>query len=163
MRINDELRYQAAPDAVAVMLADPAFNDAVSQRMGAVSHTTDVVGDPSGAFTVTTVRTLPTDDFPDVARKFVGATVDVREVDTWEAAAQDGSRDGRIAVEIVGAPLRLNGTLRLRPEGDATVEVVEGDLKASVPLVGGALERAAEPAIRSAVRQRGRVGGSWSG
>lgn len=163
MRIDDELRYSAPPDAVAVMLTDPAFNEAVSQRMGAVAQTTEVTGDPTGPFTVTTVRTLPTDEFPDVARRFVGATVDVREVDTWQAPAPDGSRDGTITVEVQGAPLKLTGTLRMRPDADGSVESVSGDLKASVPLIGGSLEKAAAPAIRAAIRQRGKVGGSWAG
>jgi hypothetical protein len=163
VRIHDEVHYNATPDDVAAMLADPEFNEQVAGRMGAVKNTVDVDGDPAGAFTVTTVRTLPTDGFPDIARTFVGATVDVRQTDRWQAPDDDGSRAGTIDVEIVGAPLKLKGTLGLTPEADGTVETFEGDLKAGVPIIGGKLEKAAEPAIRSAIRQQIKVGSARLG
>jgi len=158
MRIQDELRYDASPAAVAAMLADPSFVADKCARTGAVDHTVDIDGDASGAFTVTTERTMPTDDFPDVAKKFVGDTVVIHEVDTWETAEADGSRRGTIALRIKGAPVSLTGTLRLRADGAGTAETVEGDLKASVPLLGGRLERAAEPAVRAAMRKEHEVG-----
>ncbi len=158
VRIHDEVHYNATPDTVAGMLADRDFNEQVSERMGALAHTVEVDGDPAGSFTVTTVRTLPTDGFPDIARKFVGDTVDVRQTDRWKASEGDGSRAGTISVEVVGAPLRLTGTLGLTPEGDGTKETFEAELKAGVPLIGGTLERAAEPAIRAAIRQQIKVG-----
>ncbi|GAB2676061.1 DUF2505 domain-containing protein [Thalassiella azotivora] len=161
MRIQEQVRYPATPDAVAAALADPRFSDRVTELMGASEGSVDVDGDPAGPFTVTTVRRLPTDDFPDVARSFVGATVQVRQVDAWAAPAPDGSRAGTISVEIVGAPLRLTGTLHLAPDGDSTVQSVDGDLKASVPLLGGKLERAAEPAVHGAIRQQIRAGREW--
>jgi hypothetical protein len=158
MKIQDEIRYDASPDAVAAMLADPAFVADKCARTGALDHTVDVSGEASGPFTVTTERTMPTNDFPDVAKKFVGDTIVIQEVDTWEAAAPDGSRRGTIVLRIKGAPLVLNGTLGLRADGAATVESVDGDLKASVPLVGGKLEKAAEPAVRAAMRKEHEVG-----
>lgn len=161
MRVQADIQYPAGPHEVAAMLADPAFLDRYCAATGAVRHTADVDGDADGPFTVTTVRTMPTDDFPDVARRFVGETVDIRQVDSWRAAAGDGSREGTSAVEISGTPLRLTGTLRLAAGGEGTVEVVDGNLKASVPLIGGALEKAAEPAIRAALRKQGKVAAAW--
>ncbi len=158
MKIHDEVRYGAAPDAVAAMLADPAFLADKCRRTGALEHTVDVQGDPSGPFTVTTVRTMPTDDFPDIAKKFVGETIVLKQVDTWMAAAADGSREGDVSLKLAGQPLVLTGTLTLRPEAGGTVEVVSGDLKASVPFIGGKLEKAAEPAVRAALRKEHEVG-----
>lgn len=161
MRVDAEISYPAGPTEVAAMLADTAFLERYCAATGAVRHTVEVVGDADGAFTVTTVRTMPTDDFPDVARRFVGDTVDIRQVDEWQAAGSGGSRSGTTTVEISGAPLRLAGDLRLSPGGDGTTQSVTGDLKASVPLIGGKLEKAAEPAIRAAIRQQEKVGRAW--
>lgn len=158
MKIQDEIRYEASPDAVAAMLADPAFVADKCARTGAIDHTVDVDGEASGPFTVTTARTMATDDFPDVAKKLVGDTIVIHEVDTWEAAAADGSRRGTITLRIKGAPLVLNGILALRADGAGTAQTVDGDLKASVPLIGGKLEKAAEPAVRSAMRKEHEAG-----
>ena len=161
MRFEAEIRYPASPDAVGGMLADRSFVDRKCAATGAIRHTVDVQGDASGTFTVTTVRTMPTDDFPDVARTFVGDTVDIRQVDSWNAPSADGTRVGTITVEITGAPLRLRGTLALANGGKGTVETVAGDLKASVPIIGGKLEKAAEPALKAAIRSEERVGTQW--
>ena len=64
-------------------------------------------------------------------------------------------------VEISGVPVRLSGELSLRPFGDGTVYEVQGDLKASVPLIGGRIEKAAESAIRAAIRVEERTGRDW--
>jgi hypothetical protein len=85
----------------------------------------------------------------------------VTEVDDWQAAGSDGSRSGSLTVEIVGAPVRLTGSLRLTPDGAATVEAIEGDLKASVPMLGSKIEKATEPALLAAIRAEGRAGTSW--
>jgi len=161
VRIETEIRYAATPDAVGTMLADPSFVDSKCAATGALRHTVQVDGDASGAFTVTTVRTMATDTFPDVARKFVGETVDIKEVDSWEAAAADGARSGTVVVEISGAPLKLNGTLALRAHDGGTLQEIEGNLKASVPIIGGRLEKAAEPALQMAMRKEGEVGREW--
>lgn len=163
MRIHDDVRYAGRPLDVAAMLADPGFSDQVASRMGSTAASVDIDGDAGGAFTVTTVRTLPTDGFPDIARRFVGSSVDVRQVDQWAAPDADGTRSGSITVEIVGAPLRLTGTMTLTPDGDGTRQSIDGDLRAGVPLIGGKLERAAEPAIHAAIRQQIAVGTAWFG
>jgi hypothetical protein len=82
-------------------------------------------------------------------------------VDTWGPAAADGARDGTIVVEIKGAPVRLTGTITLRPEGAGTVEDVQGDLKAAVPLVGGKIEKVVAPSIQGAVAKEQEVGLRW--
>jgi len=162
MRIDDTIRYDAAPAQVAAMLADPAFIDAKCELMGSLQHDAQVQGDAAGEFTVTSTRTLPTDSFPDVARKLVGATIMIKQVDQWQAPAPDGSRQGTVSMKIVGQPVNLQGTWSLGPDGgNGTVQTVQGDLKASVPLLGGKLERAAEPAIRAALRKEQQAGRTY--
>jgi len=161
MHVDAEIRYPATPAQVSEMLADSEFVERKCAEMGATEHTVLVEGDAAGAFTVTSSRTMPTNDFPDVARKFVGSSVQIRQTDAWQEAGSDGGREGTITVEIVGAPLRMTGGQWLRPNGDGCLQVVDGDLKASIPLVGGKLEKAAEPAIRMAIRKEDEVGHAW--
>jgi len=163
VRFEAEIHYTASPADVGTMLADAEFSDRKCAATGALRHTVEVDGDASGAFTVSTVRTMPTDAFPDVARTFVGDTVDIRQVDSWKAPSADGTRAGTITVEIAGAPLRLKGALALAGDARSTVETIHGDLKASVPIIGGKLERAAEPALQAAIRKEEQVGTEWLG
>ena len=160
MQVSAQITYPAAPEAVFAMLTDEAFLTQVCTATGAVRHEVAVTLDGGGA-TVSTRRELPTDQVPDFVRRFVGETLTVVRVDTWAAASADGSRRGEMVVEIAGAPVRLTGTLALTPDGASTVEDVDGELKASVPLVGGKVEKAAEPAIRSGLRKEEQLGKAW--
>jgi hypothetical protein len=57
--------------------------------------------------------------------------------------------------------VQLTGSLWLGLHDGGTLHAVDGDLKASVPLLGGKIEKAAEPAIRSAMRVEERTGRAW--
>jgi hypothetical protein len=139
------------------MPVDRSFQEQVCEATGALRHEVQIEQD-DGAAVITTRRELPTDDIPDYARGFVGTTLDVVRVDRWEAPAADGSREGTINLEIKGAPIRLHGTLGLRPDDAGCEEAITGDLKASIPLLGGKMEKAAEPALMSAIRKEEQVG-----
>lgn len=160
MHLAERFEYLAEPQRVAEMLADPECVAARVRASGALDQQVDVVGGPDGAFTVTTRRHIPTDDIPASFRSFVGATLEVRQVDAWEAA--NGSvRHGTVVIEITGAPVRLSGTMRLEPTESGTVHILEGELKASIPLFGAAIEQATAEAIRSAAAAEHAVGRDW--
>lgn len=163
MRVDAEITYQTGPDAVAAMLADADFVRRKCDAMGALERSAKISGSAPGAFTATSSRTMPTDDFPDVARTFVGDKVTIKQVDDWGPADADGSREGTVTVEISGAPLKVTGQMWLRPDGAGTVQTIDGELKASVPLIGGKLEKAAHPAIMAAIRKEHETGQEWLG
>ncbi len=150
------------------LLADPAYVHEKVAASGARDPQVDVVPGEHGAFTVTVRRSLPTDQIPANLRGFVGSHLDVRQVEVWAGPDADGSRRGTVAVEIAGAPVRMTGTLALAPGGDGsgdgtatTTVTYDGELKASVPLFGGAVEDAAARAIRSTLAQEEVVSGRW--
>jgi hypothetical protein len=116
----------------------------------------------SGTDTVIrTERVLPADDLPEFARSMVGATLKVVETQTWGPAAADGSRSGRVEMAVAGVPVTLDGSLRLAPGGPGTVESLDAELKARLPLIGGKVEKAAAPAIRDAIEVEGRTAREW--
>ena len=160
MKLAADISYDASPDAVFAMLVDPEFQERKCVATGAVSHEVDIEQAGGGA-TITTRRTLPTDQIPDFVQKFVGPHLDVLQADHWGPAEADGSRRGTIVVEVKNAPIRLTGTLWLHADGGGSRVAVEGDLKASVPLVNGKVERAAEQPMRSAISVEERIGKEW--
>lgn len=161
MRLTADIRYDAAPDAVFAMLSEPGFQEKRCLATGALSHDVTVEEYDDGSVTVTAHRTMPTDEVPDFVRTFVGSTLVVSEIQDWHVPDADGGRDGTLVLEIKGAPVRMTGTLRLTAEGSGTVETIDCDLKAAVPLVGGKIEKAVEPAIRAAIRVEEREGRAW--
>jgi len=148
------------------MLADPAFGRARVAASGAIVHHIDVVDGANGAFTVTTRRSMPTDQIPANIRVFVGTNLEVRQVEAWEEPGPRGLR-GTVVVEIFGAPVRLTGTIRLEPEADTDTDTsmltYEGEVKAGVPLFGAAIEDAAARAVRAALEAEQRAGNRWLG
>lgn len=161
MRLTAEIRYPAAPSAVVTMLLDPRFHERTCVATGALRHRVEVTGDGAGAFSVTRVRTMPTTDVPAAARRFVGPTLEIHEVLSWGSPGPDGSRTGTLTADLGGLPMRLTGTIRLSAAEAGAVQEIDGDLRASVPLVGGTLERAAEPALQAAVRREAEVAADW--
>jgi hypothetical protein len=161
VHVHVELRYPAPVEAVARMLADPGYGRARAAASGAVVHQVDVTDEPDGGFAVTTRRSMPTDDIPAHVRHFVGASLDVRQVEAWEGPGPDGRR-GTVVVEIAGAPVRLTGTVELTADGpDASVVAYDGEVKASVPLFAAAVEEAATRAVRAALEAEQPVGAEW--
>lgn len=160
MHLQATLNYDADVARVGGMLADAEFVDDKLVASGALSHHGNVVGDPERGFTVTTRREMPTDTIPPQFRGFVGSTLEVRHVEAWEPVA-DGERKGSVVLEIVGAPVRFTGRLRLAPADAGSAIEVDGDLKASLPLFAAALEEAAAGAVRAALDAEQRAGAAW--
>lgn len=162
MRLTAEIRYpDSDPAAVFTMLTDRAFQERKCAAAGSLAYEVDVATFEDGGARISTERTLPSDSVPEFVRRFVGGTVRVSEHDDWQPEGPDGVRSGEVVVEILGAPVRLTGTLWLGRDGADVVHRVEGDLRASVPLIGSKIEKAAEPAIKGAIRVEERTGRAW--
>jgi Protein of unknown function (DUF2505) len=161
VRLRAEIRYDADPAAVFAMLTDAAFQERKCAATGALESEVEIERFADGGATIRTRRTMPTDQIPDVARSFVGRTIDVVQVDDLGPEEADGRRSGTVVVEIKNTPVRFAGSLTLGPSPEGTLETVDGDVKASVPIIGGRLEKALEPALQAAIRVEQREGIAW--
>ena len=162
MKISATFDYAATPHDVFAMLIDEDFQARKCVATGALSHSVSVSAQGDRTVIVSN-RDLPTDGFPDFVKSLVGATLAVTETQDWGPAGPDGARLGRLTVDIAGAPIDLAGTLSLAPAAQGSVETVDGDLKARIPLIGSKIERAAAPAIESAMRAERETGQAWLG
>ena len=160
MKISATFDYAATPHDVFAMLVNEDFQARKCVATGALSHSVSVRAEGDRTVIVSS-RDLPTDGFPDFVKSLVGATLAVTETQDWGPAGPDGTRQGRLTVDIAGAPIDLAGTLSLAPAGEGSVESVDGDLKARIPLIGGKIEKAAAPAIESAIRAERKTGQAW--
>ena len=159
MHLEQTLRYPARPEEVAAVLADRSFVEELCAAGEAQAWEVAVTGSAPGGFTVTTSRTLPTAALPDAVRRFLGAHLQVRQVDTWAAPGAGGERRGTTALEIVGVPVTASADLSLAADGAGSLQRVTGELRAAVPLVGARVERAAEPVLVAALREQEQLAG----
>lgn len=160
MRITETLNYDAPAEAVFEMLCDPAYQERKCVEAGALRHTVSITAEGGGTRIVAT-RELPTEHLPEFARSLVGPQLRTTETWDWHAAGRDGSRSGELRVDVSGAPVTFRGRTHLAPSPHSSALVVEGDLKASIPLVGGRVEKAAAPAVLDALRSEARTGQRW--
>jgi hypothetical protein len=158
--IDAEMRYAAPPDQVMAVLADPAFQEEKCARTGALSHQVSVTT-PGDRTVLDTRRQMPMESLPDYARSLLGGKLEVHETQDWGPASDDGSRDGQLTVEISGTPMRLNGTLAMRPTSPGTTVTIRSVLKANIPFIGGKAEQAAAGPIRAAVAKEEELGQEW--
>ena len=162
MDLRMELRYPATPDAVGAMLGDRAFHARVAEGTGALSYDVETAPTADGGLHVRLFRRMPP-VVPDFVRRFVGDSLDVTETNDWEPPAPDGSRTGRIAVDIDRTPLQMRGTTALSVDGDGTLHVIAVTLKASVPFIGAKIEESAAGAVRLGARKQEEVAREWLG
>ena len=160
MKVSARLDYPATPHEVFAMLADEIFQNRKCIATGALSHTVSISAKGERTVIVSS-RDLPTTNFPSFVQSLVGATLAITETQDWGPADAGGARQGVITVDIAGAPIDLDGTLSLTQNGHGSVQTVQGDLRARIPLIGGKIEQAAAPAIMSAINVERDLGQAW--
>ena len=134
-------KYNASADDIWAMLNSRDYVDAKYQALGDIS--TDVVQfDTGDAIALSVERVVPA-DLPDFAKKIMGDTNKIVQNENWTASG--GGYVCDLLIEFPGKPMKVTGKLEVKPTGDATSDwVVNMDIKASVPLVGGKLEGVVE-------------------
>jgi uncharacterized protein YndB with AHSA1/START domain len=134
-------QFDADVETVYRLMADPEF----LARKYADEGATDIqVDSDTGAGGPTVVsRRKVTIDLPGFAKKVMAPTNTVVQTDEWAPADDAGRRVCRYRVEVQGVPSRIDGTVTLVPDGGGTRQDIVADLKVSIPLLGGRLEKLA--------------------
>ena len=157
MKFLKEIRFPADRDTVFAMLADPAFREEVAREAGADTWDIDVteVGDGIRA-TVDTSQS--TQGLPSAAVKILGSSFDIAQEENWSSPTE-----GTLGVTIPGKPGSVKGTVSLREDGAETVQTVDAEIKVSIPLIGGKVEKIIGSALGSVLKTQQSVGADWLG
>jgi hypothetical protein len=160
MDLHRETRYAADPQTVFEMLTHKGFIQKRAEAAHAIRHEVTVERLGGGCRT-RAQQTLPA-EVPDFVRRLVGQHIELDEVITWGEPASDGSRRGDLQVSVTNAPVSLKGTIQLVPSSDGTTrQIVDAELKASVPLIGRKIEEAAAPAVLAGLDGMEELGRTW--
>jgi hypothetical protein len=138
-RMHLEHHYDADVETVYALITDASFVERKYAALGGRDIAVDRAEDDGGC-EVVTKRTV-TVDLPGFAKKVMTPTNTAVQTETWEAADDLGNRKCSYHVEVQGFPSKVTGTLVLSPDGDGTKQVIDADVKVSIPLLGGRLEK----------------------
>src|SRR4051812_25029410 len=135
--LSHETTYDAPLAEVSAMLTDPAFRRAVFESQDATSVDVTIHGTTQSG-SVTIDYTQPTVGVPSFAKKIVGDGVRIVQREQWADDKAD------LHVSIPGKPGDMTGSITLVESGGVTVERVTCEIRVSMPLVGGKVERLIE-------------------
>ena len=140
MRVTHELAGDV--ETVFALVTDPAFLERKFTAGGAkdVSVVTEATPDGGTRLVINRKVTL---DLPGFAAKFVQPTNTFVQIENWAPATADGRRLCTYEVDVQGVPSSIVGTVTLSPDGAQTRQGIEAQMKVSIPLVGGRLEKVA--------------------
>jgi len=142
MRMQVTHHFDGEADRVYKLITDPGFLERKFAASGARDISVDCTDGPDGARHVV-IRRHVTVDLPGFAKKFIQPTNSLVQTEDWAAPDGDGRRVCTYRIDVQGVPSHIDGTVTLTPDGGKTRQDVEAEVKVSIPLVGGKLEKLA--------------------
>ena len=158
-RLQFEQTFPGGADRVFDLLRDPEFIVAKAEATKAFDIKVEVDESGDGSTVITSTRSMPA-EVPSYATAFVGEHLTITERQVWSAPAADGSAEAKVTVDF-HAPLTYTGTITLRASGAVTVLDNRGEFKASVPFVGGKVERVAAEMTEKYLAKEAEVAATW--
>jgi len=155
-----EQHFATDPVTAFTMLCDPAYITRKLTESGGHDLVVESDPTPEGGAELRLCRTMPA-QVPSYAKSLIGDTITADEHHSWGPAQADGSRAGTFTASFPGAPVAVAGTMRLQPDDDGTGYLVQGSVKASVPLVGGKIEDLVKEQLARFMRKEQQVADSW--
>jgi hypothetical protein len=140
MRMSLEHHYDADVETVFALITDPGFVERKYVGIGGKDVAVDRTEGDDGGCEVVTKRTV-TVDLPGFARRVMKPSNTAIQTETWGAADAGGSRVCHYNVDVQGMPSSVSGTVTLSSDGGGTRQAIEADVKVSIPLLGGKLEK----------------------
>ena len=171
MDLQKQYQFDAGVEAVFAMFADAEYQ---RQKLVDAGHSNVEVLEcgltaDGASIRIISRRTVAV-DVPGPLKRVLPSTNNVTQTDEWEVEPVGGVRRGSWKVDIKGVPIHLSGSMRLEPgTSDKTgkpvktksVESVDGKVKASLPLVGGKLEKLAYGNFMEATAQEQDFSSRW--
>ncbi|MFZ1363208.1 MAG: DUF2505 domain-containing protein [Candidatus Nanopelagicales bacterium] len=139
-KFNGEFTFNADAETAFGLISDAAYQKEKNEKTGGSDVEATRTDLDNGGVQLVVTRTLPA-EVPSFAKKLVGETIETTQTDTWDAANEDGSRNGRTEIEFKGSPMSVTGTYKIANDGSGSKMTMNFEAKASVPLIGGKIEK----------------------
>jgi len=133
--------YDADVETVYALISDPDFIERKYAALGGRDVAVDRSDGDDGSVEVVTKRTVAV-DLPGFAKKVLSPSQTTVQHETWAVATSQGERVCTYFVEVHGAPSRIEGKHTLSAAaGGGTDHRIELEIKVSIPLIGGKIEK----------------------
>jgi hypothetical protein len=152
-RLTHELTYDAPLAAVAAMLRDPAFREAVCERQHVLRSDVQIADVPAGGVEIVVEQVQSASGIPPFAQKIVGEEITIVQREVWTTETL-----GDVFVSIPGKPGDMQGTLRLEERNARTTYTLDLTIKVGIPLVGGKVEGLISDLLLKALKTENAVG-----
>lgn len=140
MKFQETFHFDYPADVILRMFGDKDYYLAKYRKMG--GDAPEVLASESSGdhFSITVRHALDASrlKFPDFVKNRIGDKLHLRQTDAWQL----DQGEGRLDIEIEHAPVAVDSRLKLTDSGNGSRLVLDFNIKASVPLVGGKIEKA---------------------
>ncbi len=154
MKFQHKNRYDASPEDVVAMQTDEAYRSSLKSRTRSAGHHVSVT-DEGGSTVVEVDQRLKTQGIPSFAQKLVGETIHLKQREEWTG------NPATFELTIPGKPGHLRGVVTVEPDGDGAVERLDGEARASIPLVGGKIEKLLVDLVTHSLERSQARGAAW--
>jgi hypothetical protein len=135
MHFRKELLFNGSPEQVYAVLSDESFRRKVAERAG--STQTDITTEQTPEGLVATICSRqPAPDLPGPMAGLLGSELRVDQKETWISNDQ-----AELEVTIHGKPGHIKGMVWLEPRGGQTAQILDAEVHARIPLIGGKVEK----------------------
>lgn len=136
--IEHRAGFCAAAKTVHDTVTDTPFIRARLQRFGGptaelAQHTVE-----GSTTTIHTKHGIPADKLPGPVRTMLGGELTIERAEQWHQDAEGYTCE--ITVTVPNAPGKLTGTARLTGEGEASTQLMHGEINVHIPVVGSRVE-----------------------
>lgn len=138
MKQTISVTYPVSPEVLLRALTDRAFHEAKIQALGALRSEVLSDGRQGDEFVIRIRRSVRnTAQVPALLKKLVPDVSTLEHEDRFNVKAGKG----HLALRIEGLPVQLSCELTAIAQGDGTELRHDWDIRCSLPIVGGAVER----------------------
>lgn len=153
MTIHAQTEAPGNTEEILATLTNPNFIAYVTQQIGGELENTQIKGETAKDFTLTTTRKLPTDRFPDIAKKILGKSMTINQTEIWEHPNTNNTRNANITIKISNAPITVKGNITLQPKNTQTTQItLNGEISSNIPFMGKKIAETAKPFLEKALK-----------
>jgi hypothetical protein len=129
-------RFATPADAVHAAIVDPAFLADRLEALGGANAAVEDRTESAGTVTYRLRQGLAAQHLPPAVRTLLKGDLVVHRTETWRP-----DKTGTVQATVAGVPGEINGTMRLSEVDGGTDWLTSLEVKVSIPLVGGKIEK----------------------
>lgn len=160
MRLRVETSTSATVEQVFASRVEQSVREQACRESGALSYDVQIEQAADGGARVQVQRVMAP-QVPDYMRRFVGESISIAQVEQWSPPGPTGARTAVVDVVVKGQPASMTGSMALSPTQAGSTELVTGEVKVAIPLLGRKIEPEIVKVIEAALRIEQRVGQDW--